>query len=142
LESELARSSEIEEAQPWTAPRVVGNVVVACKATGVLVPPSWRDIIGRHARTLLKDGFPHDVVTAACYMGVLRGRPEVVQYIAGDLMLARTGQRMSTKEYEQKLALYAADHSGARNMLAEQRERMREREAEIDRRRNGETRGS
>jgi hypothetical protein len=138
LESELARSSEIEEAPgPWTAPRVVGSVVLACETTGLLVPPSWRGIIGRHAKALLDDGFPHDVVTAACYMGVLRGRPEVVQYIAGDLMLARTGQRMSTKEYEEKLALYAADKSGASNMLAEQRAKLREREAEIVRRRNG-----
>jgi hypothetical protein len=121
----------------WDAGRVVGAVVVTCEQTGLKIPPSWKGIIGRHAKALLDDGFPHDMVIAACYMAVLRGRPEVTQYIAGDLMLATSGQAMSRAEYEQKLKLYAASKSDAGRLLAEQRERRAQREADIERRRGG-----
>lgn len=129
--------SEIER-RAWSAQQVIEALVDTCTATGLKLPPSWRAIVGRHAKLLLADGFPPDVVTAASYMAVLRGRPEITQYIAGDLMLAATGQRMSRAEYEQKLALYAAGNGRAQRMLAEQRERIAARETEIERRRSGE----
>jgi hypothetical protein len=131
-------SSDIgQPEEPWNAGRVVGSVVTTCQVANCLVPPSWRGIIGKHAKALLDDGFPGDLVTAACYMAVLRGRPEIAQYIAGDLMLAGSGQAMSRGEYEQKLALYAAGNGRAAEMLAEQRERIAKRDEEIERRRNG-----
>lgn len=133
--SEIERPGPSEIDEPWHAQRVVGSVVVTCERTGCLVPPSWRGIIGKHAKALLEEGFPGPLVTAACYMAVLRGRPEIAQYIAGDLMLAQSGQAMSRSEYEQKLALYAAGNGAAAQLLEEQRERLAAREADIERRR-------
>ena len=135
MKTEIEKTAAAELEQPWDAGRVVGSVVVTCERTGCLVPPSWRGIIGRHAKGLLEDGFPGDLVTAACYMAVLRGRPELAQYIAGDLMLARSGQAMSRGEYAQKLALYAAGNGRGAELLAEQRERIAARDNEIAERR-------
>lgn len=141
-EIEKARQEIVEAgAEAWDAGKVVGAVVVTCRTADMLVPPSWKAIIGRHAKALLEEGFPGDMVTAACYMAVLRGRPEIAQYIAGDLMLASRGQAMDRSEYEQKLALYAAGNGRAAQLLAEQRERIAEREREIERRRNGDMEG-
>jgi hypothetical protein len=107
----------------WTAATVVGQIVKTAALVGMLIPPSWKGIIGRHAKALLEDGFPGEMVLAACWMGCMRGRPEVAQYIAGDLMLASTGNRMSTREYETKLRLYEATTTSACNLLADQREK-------------------
>ena len=115
---------------------IVRSVVDTAARTGLTLPSSWRGIIGRHAKTLLKDGFPPDMVTAACYMAVLRGRPEIAQHIAGDIMLAHAGQKMSRAEYEQKLALYAAQHD-VENPFVKHQQRRADRAADIERRRNG-----
>jgi hypothetical protein len=126
----------VPETTEVTAQDVVAQVVDTCGRTGLLLPGSWRGIIGRHAKGLLADGFPPDMVTGACYMAVLRGRPEIAQHIAGDIMLAHAGQKMSRTEYESKLALYAADQ-GRDNPFAKHQARKAERSAEIERRRNG-----
>lgn len=126
---------ELEPTQPLTAQGILATVVDAAKMQGVTMPPSWKEIVGRHAKALIEEGVPQDVVIAACYMATVRGKPQVAQYIAGDLQLAGAGIRMSDREYEQKLALYAADQRGS--LLADTKARLAAREADIERRRNG-----
>jgi hypothetical protein len=119
------------------AAQVIASIADTAKHTGLQIPPSWRNIVGAHAKTMLADGISDDVVTAACYMAVLRGKPQIAQYIAGDLLLAASGMAMSRSEYEQKLALYAAGNGSSRRLLDEQKERLAQREVEIERRRSG-----
>jgi hypothetical protein len=138
LESEIVPYGTGDLGEPWTAGKVIADIMVTAKQTGLQIPPSWRSIAGKHAKAMLDDGIPGDVVTAACYMAILRGKPQLAQYIAGDLLLAASGQAMSRSEYEQKLALYAAGNGSSRRLLEEQKERLAQREVEIERRRNGE----
>ncbi len=99
---------------------VVGFV---CDNTGIIMPPQWRSTLGKMAKAMLAEKIPVDIVNAACYMAVLRGKPYLAQYIAGDLMLAASGERMDEREYQTKLAMYSAQHNGSRSLLDEQRER-------------------
>ena len=62
-----------------------------------------REIVGRHAKTLLEDGFPLDIVVMAGTTAVRRGDVKVMQLIAQDLVLARSGMRMTRRQYEQAL---------------------------------------
>ncbi len=121
-----------------TGATVVASIAEAAAVTGLHIPPAARGIVGRHAKTMLDDGMRPDLVTAACYMAILRGRPEVAQYIALDLSLREAGMEMTPKEYEEKLALYSAGGAGRRRLLEEQQQRLSRRELEIERRRNGE----
>jgi len=111
-----------------TSQDVVGALVDVSRITGFVIPPSWKAIVGRHAKTLLAGGVPEDTVIAACWISILRGRPQIAQHIAGDLMLARAGLRMSRREYEQKLALWGAQENGRMSLLERERERRAERE--------------
>lgn len=97
-----------QETAPVTAQAVIAGVIDVLSAQNVQVPPAWRKIVGAHAKRLLADSFPPDMINAAAYMAVVRGRPELTERIAGDLMLATAGIRMTEAEYEQKVALYAA----------------------------------
>lgn len=135
--SELIPRPSADVAQPWNGGRVVGAVVDACRANGSQIPPSWKKIIGAHAKALLDDGFSPETVVAAATMSVLRGRPEVMQYVAGDLELAKGGIAMTEAEYRQKLALYEADHRSGGHLLGEQRARRLAAEQARDERRNG-----
>lgn len=128
-------SAEVGEV--WDAARVVGSVVVTCQAANMLVPGSWRGIVGRHAKSLLEEGFPGDMIVAASILAIKRGKPQLLQYIAGDLMLASSGFAMSRSEYETKLQLYAQSQSQQHDLLAEQKERISQRSAEIERMRSG-----
>lgn len=130
------RAERPEEFEKAKASDIVAAVVDTADRTGLKLPSSWRGIIGRHAKTLLADGFPPDMVTAACYMAVLRGRPEIAQHVAGDIMLAHAGQKMSRAEYEQKLATYAAQKD-VKNPFLKHKARQAERAADIERRRGG-----
>lgn len=116
---------------------VVANVCDVAKATGLKLPPAWLGVIGRNAKQLFEEGFEPDMIVAAAWMSVLRGKPTLMQYIAGDLALASSGMRMSRAEYETKLAIYGAEKSQQRDLLAEQRERIERRNQEIDQRRQG-----
>ena len=138
LGSEISRASgEIEgEREPWDAGRVIRTVLGGCHAMDFSIPPAWKAIIGQHAKLLLEEGWPGDLVSAAALMAVLRGKPGLVQHIAGDLILAERGVRMDRSEYEQKVQLYAADQKG-KTLLAEHAERRAKRIEEIERRRNG-----
>jgi hypothetical protein len=120
-ELEAHAGDSLEPTRPVTARDVIAFVVDNCRTQGLVVPPSWKEILGQHARSLLKAGVDQSVVMGACYMAVMRGRPEIAQHIAGDLQLAQTGMRMSRDEYEQKLSLHAAEKKG--DPLADARER-------------------
>ena len=85
---EIWRSGELVPTEPLTPQKAVATVVDACKRMSVTLPPSWTGILGRHAKALLEAGVPQDVVVGACYLAAVRGKPEVAQYIAGDLQLA------------------------------------------------------
>ncbi len=112
-----------EEIEPFTstptAQTVVATLIDTC---GMVLPPKTIGIIARHAKAMLNGGIPHDVVNAACYLAVLRGQPNLAQDIAGDLQLASSGMAMNRSEYEQKLALYAAEKSGKMGLLERYRE--------------------
>jgi hypothetical protein len=69
-----------------------------------MIPPSWRGIIGRNAKALLGADFDEQTVALAAVLSVRRGAPHLMQFIAGDIMLARTGQHLSRSEYERQLA--------------------------------------
>jgi len=120
VESELQPYQE--SPPPRDAKGVVAALVDTGRETGFVVPPSWLGIVGRHAKTMLAGGIPPDTVIAACWMAILRGQPQMAQHIAGDLMLARSGMKMSRSEYETKLALYGAQN-GRMSLLDEERAR-------------------
>lgn len=100
---------------------VVKNMMDIATATGFQIPPSARGIVGRQAKALFEDGFELDMITAACWMAVLRGKPELTERIAGDLSLAAAGARMTDREYETKVALWGAERNPS--MLDEHRQR-------------------
>lgn len=134
---EASTGSEIAPLHEELAPSGAQVVAFVCDYSGITLPPSWKGIVGRHARAMLEEGIPVDIVNAACLLAVKRGRPEVAQYVAGDLLLAAAGEYMSRQEYEQKLALYIAEKGGRADLLREQRERREARLAEIARLRGG-----
>lgn len=117
--------SELEpiKGSPTDAKGVVAALVDTGRATGIVVPPSWLAIVGRHAKTLLGGGMRVDIVIAACWMAILRGQPQMAQHIAGDLVLAGAGLKMTRAEYEMKLALYGAQEAGRLSLLDEERTR-------------------
>ena len=93
---------------------IVAQTVTHFTDTGIVIPPSWRGIIGRNAAALLGAGFDEGTVGMAAVLAVRRGAPQLMQYIAGDIMLARTGQHLDRKEYERQLADFreVGDDSG------------------------------
>ena len=82
---------------------VVARTINHFDGTEVIVPPSWRGIIGRNAKALLSAGFDEETVTMAAVLAVRRGAPQLMQYIAGDIGLARSGQHLDRKGYERQL---------------------------------------
>lgn len=116
--------------EPATAQTVVADVVDALSPDGVMLPPSWLAIVGRHAKALLQRGFPPDVVRTASYIAIRRRHPEITQHIAGDLMLARAGQIMDRTEYEARLAS-ANDTARPAGLLEAHHAREAAREQEI-----------
>lgn len=114
------------------------NDVVAFIADSVdiTLPPQWRSTLGKMAKEMLAGGVDAATVNAACLIAVRRGKPHLAQYIAGDLMLARSGETMSESEYRQQLRLYAVQQNGG-SPLEQQRARRLEAERERDKRRNG-----
>lgn len=83
---------------------VVARVVSHFQETEVMIPPSWRGIIGKHGKALLGAGFDRETVVMAAVLAVRRGSPQLMQYIAGDIQLARSGQHLDRKDYERQLA--------------------------------------
>lgn len=114
---------------------VVGRVCDIAQAANVKIPPAHLAMIGGQAKQLMDAGFAADRVIAACWISLQRGKPHIVQYVAGDLELAAAGIRMSRVEYESKLATFAQDQNQRPNLLADQRARLEQRRAEIDQRR-------
>lgn len=110
------------ELEQWTAPMVVGAVVDSCN--GMTLPPQWKSLIGKNAKAMLDEGIPPPTVIAACFIAVRRGKPQLAQYIAGDLMLAQNGMSMSERDYQIKLATYEQAENAS--PLLEQQERRRQ----------------
>lgn len=125
---------DVEPVEEKTAPQLIGEIANNMQLLGLQLPPTWRSTIAKMTRSLHKDGTPSDIIVAAGHLAILRGRPHLMEYIAGDLMLARSGLLMSRTEYESKLAVHAAEGKSL-NLLDEQKRRREEREREIDARR-------
>lgn len=116
---------------------VVSHVCQCVEINGMRIPPSWKGIIGSQGRALFQDGFDVDMIVGAAIIAVRRGRPELLQYVAGDLMLAGSGQAMSERDYQVKLKLYETDKSARPSLLEEQQQRLAARRSEIDEMRRG-----
>lgn len=72
-------------------------------ALGVRVPRSHVAIIGIHAKALLEDGFEWMTVAAAAVIAIRKGNPTYMQYVASDLVMASSGQRLTHKQYQKML---------------------------------------
>ena len=82
---------------------VVQTVCDSLMAKGVPIPRAHLGMIGRHARTLLEDGFEFETVVTAALLALRRGTPQHMGFIASDLEMARTGVRLSRRDYERAL---------------------------------------
>lgn len=116
---------------------VVSNLMDVAAATGLQIPPSWRGMVGRHAKELFQAGFDIDVITAAAYIAVRRGKPQQVQNVAGDLTLAQSGTALTDREYRRRLAEQAS--FAAPTLLAQAEERRRTQDRLVEERRRGGT---
>jgi hypothetical protein len=76
---------------------VVQTVCDSLMAKGVPIPRAHLGMIGRHARTLLEDGFEFETVVTAALLALRRGTPQHM----GEM--ARTGVRLSRRDYERAL---------------------------------------
>lgn len=90
---------------------VVAAVCDIAAALNVQIPPAWLGVIGRGAKTLFEAGFEVDTIVAASWLAVKRGRPQLVQTIAGELAVAVAGQTVTRGQYETALAVQAAGRS-------------------------------
>jgi hypothetical protein len=132
-------NSEIVESQSEFGPRrehdaqhAIAEIVDVTRPLGLSLPEPWKSILGRNAKSLLQVGTPWEVVIAAATISIMRSKPEVMQYIAGDLMVAYAGLRMSRREYERKLDDLNAEHKPEQMPLfAAYQERKRKREEDI-----------
>lgn len=92
-----------ERGEVVTARDVVAAVIDTFRAHGIPIPSRHKGIIARHAKLLLEDGFEYETVVVASVIALKRGVPQHVDYIASDLVMARSRQRMSRREYEKAI---------------------------------------
>ena len=86
-----------------SAQTVIGDVVDAFGAYDIPVSSRARGMIGKQAVDLLASGFDYEVVVLASVTAIRRGEPQNAHFIAGDLVLARAGQRVTRRDYERAL---------------------------------------
>lgn len=95
------------EPSPGTPSRTGQDAVTAAcdkfRELGIPVPRAHLAILGRHAKTLLEDGFDFEVVAVSCVIALRRVQPHHLQYIAADIVTARGGLRMTRREYERAM---------------------------------------
>ncbi len=82
---------------------VLAAVSEAFTAKGIPISTRHRGILGKQARELIDSGFEFDAVVLACVMALRRGEPQNAHFIAGDLVTAKAGQRLTRREYERAL---------------------------------------
>jgi len=82
---------------------VLAAVSEAFTAKGIPISTRHRGILGKQARELIDSGFEFDAVVLACVTALRRGEPQNVHFIAGDLVTAKAGQRLTRREYERAL---------------------------------------
>jgi hypothetical protein len=83
-----------------------GVVAIVCDnftAKMLPIPRAHIAILGKHAKALLEDGFEWETVVVAAAIALRRGQPQFLQYIASDVVMAKAGERMSRRQYEQML---------------------------------------
>ena len=97
--------SEIERrpAGEITARDVLAAAIDTMAIHGVPVTSRAKGMIARQAKELLGDGFSPDTVLAASVIAIRRGEPQSVHFIAQDIALTQSGQRLSRKDYEGEL---------------------------------------
>lgn len=91
------------EVTPANAGDIVATVVDIFSEQNIPLSGQFRGMIGRQAKDLLDSGFDYSTVIVASVMGVKRGAPQNITFIAQDLVMARAGQRMSRREYERAI---------------------------------------
>jgi hypothetical protein len=92
------------ETPALTAADVIACVVDWFSLKNIPISSRWKGMIGRQAKELLADGFDFDTVVAASILAIRRGGPHLVHYIAGDLVAAKAGEWIPTRDvYRKKL---------------------------------------
>lgn len=88
---------------PRDAQGVLGAVIDTFAASNIPISSRHKGIIGKQAKELLIDGFDFETVVVASVISLRRAQPQNLHFIAADLVMARAGQRMTRREYEQAL---------------------------------------
>jgi len=86
-----------------TAQDVVRVLVDRFEPLGVVIPPRHRGMIASQAKELLDAGMDFGDVVLSAIVAVRRGTPQHVHYIAGDVGVAKAGQRITRRQYEREL---------------------------------------
>ena len=88
---------------PWNAGDILGAVVDKFRLANIPIASRHKAIIGKQVKELLADGFdPHTLILASA-IALKRMEPQNLHFIAGDLVMARGGVRMTRREYERAL---------------------------------------
>jgi hypothetical protein len=88
---------------PANAHDVMATVIDTFQAKGIPLPRRFKGMIAKNAKELLEDGFDFETVAIAAVIACKRGQPYALPYIAGDIVMARSGERMTRREYEKAL---------------------------------------
>jgi hypothetical protein len=102
-EIEKARQRIVHREYRRDAGGVAAIVADNFTTMGLTIPRAHMKIAAAHAKALLDDGFEWETVVIAVNTALRRGQPNVVQYVALDLEMARAGVRMSRRDYERML---------------------------------------
>lgn len=91
------------EITPVNAGDVLGAVLDQFRLVNIPVASRHKAILGRQIKELLIDGFDAHTLILASAIALKRMEPQNLHFIAGDLVMARGGVRMTRREYEQAL---------------------------------------
>ena len=98
-----AATGEVVDVAPRSAQDLVAFVVDRFSASGVVIPPRHRGMLASGAKELLDAGMTYGDVVVAAIIAVRRGAPQHLHYIAGDMNVAKAGQRITRRDFEREL---------------------------------------
>lgn len=99
---ELFLGDDLQRREP-TARDIVAATIDTLRLHGVPLMPRGKGIIARKSKELLQAGFEPEVVLTAAVIGVRRGEPQQMDYIAQDIALVQAGQRMTRADFAAEL---------------------------------------
>lgn len=88
---------------PRNAQGAIATVCDTFMAKGIPIASRHKGMLARQAKELLSDGFEFETVVIASVIALRRGEPQNAHFIAGDLVMARAGERMTRRQYEKAL---------------------------------------